>query len=157
MPEQNPEPTDEQKNDERPETPAASPEDDLPDWARRELSRTRAESASYRTRLRDAEERLTAAKSPEEFEAAVAEVTAKNAELERTLMIGTVARRYDLPDALAARLRGATVEELDADAKTLQGLLVPPLPQSLDGGLDPSSQDDGELDPRKLARRTRRF
>ncbi|MFE2104314.1 hypothetical protein ACFXAF_00310 [Kitasatospora sp. NPDC059463] len=157
MTEQTPEPIDEQKNDDQPETPSASPEDDLPDWVRRELSRTRAEAASYRTRLRDAEDRLTKAKSPEEFEAALAEVAAKNAELEHAVLAGSVARRFDLPEALAARLHGTTAEELEADAKALQALLAPPAPSSLGGGLDPSDQDDGEMDPRRLARRSRRF
>jgi len=68
-----------------------------------------------------------------------------------------VARKYDLPDELAARLRGSTVEELEADARTLAALLAPKAPESLGGGLTPSDDDDGEMDPRVLARRTRRF
>ncbi|MFF9644736.1 hypothetical protein [Kitasatospora aureofaciens] len=160
MSEQNPDPNDESKPaDEQPPNtpPAPSPEDELPDWARKELSKTRAEAASYRTRLRDAETRLTDAKSPEEFEAALAEVKAKNAELEHSLVVAQVARRFELPEALAARLRGATAEELEADAKALQSFLAPPAPESLGGGLNPSDEDDGEMDPRKLARRSRRI
>ncbi|WP_411120598.1 hypothetical protein [Streptomyces sp. x-19] len=117
----------------------------------------RGEAASYRTRLRDAETRLTEAKSPEEFEAALAEVKTKNAELEHSLVVGTVARKYELPDELAARLRGVTVEELETDAKALRALLAPAVPESLGGGLTPSDEDDGEMDPRALARRSRRF
>ncbi|WP_372407214.1 hypothetical protein [Streptomyces luteireticuli] len=121
------------------------------------MSKARAEAASYRTRLRDAETRLTEAKSPEEFEAALAEVKAQNAELEHSLVVSQVARRFELPEALSARLRGSTVEELEADAKTLQALLAPPTPQSLGGGLNPADEDDGEMDPRVLARRSKRL
>ncbi|MCX5237230.1 hypothetical protein OG824_18690 [Streptomyces prunicolor] len=136
---------------------STSPEDELPDWARKELAKVRNEAAGYRTRLRDAETKLSDAKSPEEFEAALAEVKTKNAELERSVLVTTVARKFDLPKELAGRLRGATPEELEADAKALQVLLAPAAPPSLGGGLDPSDEDDGDMDPRKLARRTRRF
>ncbi|WP_411089566.1 hypothetical protein [Streptomyces sp. 061-3] len=51
-------------------------EDDLPDWARKDLTKVRGEAARYRTRLRDAEMKLGSAKSREEFEAALAEVKA---------------------------------------------------------------------------------
>ncbi|MFJ9158692.1 hypothetical protein ACIRPS_18035 [Streptomyces griseoviridis] len=165
MPEETPfpsgEPTDEneqpQGEPQSTETPAGTPEDSLPDWARKELTKVRGEAASYRTRLRDAETKLSEAKGPEEFEAALADVKAKNAELEHSLVVGTVARKYELPDELAARLRGTTAEELEADAKALQALLTPAAPESLGGGLNPSDEDDGEMDPRALARRSRRF
>jgi len=137
--------------------PVGTAEDELPEWARKELSKVRAEAANYRTRLRDAEAKLTDAKSPEEFEAALTEVKAQNAALERSILLANVARKFELPDALAARLTGDTVDELEADAKGLQALLGPKAPESLSGGLDPSDSDDGELDPRKLARRTRRL
>lgn len=136
---------------------SASEEEALPDWARKELAKVRGEAAGYRTRLRDAETKLSGAKSPEDFEAALADVKAKNAELEHSLVVATVARKFDLPEALAGRLRGTTPEELEADAKALQSLITPVTPPALGGGLDPSDEDDGEMDPRKLARRTRRF
>ncbi|MCY0946822.1 hypothetical protein [Streptomyces antarcticus] len=136
---------------------STSEEEALPDWARKELAKVRGEAAGYRTRLRDAETKLSGAKSPQDFEAALADVKAKNAELEHSLVVATVARKFDLPEALAGRLRGATPEELEADAKALQSLITPVTPPALGGGLDPSDEDDGEMDPRKLARRTRRF
>lgn len=139
------------------QAPAGTAEDELPEWARKELTKVRGEAASYRTRLRDAETKLSDAKSSEEFEAALAKVKAQNAALERSILLANVARKYELPDALAARLTGNTADELEADAKTLQALVTPPAPQSLSGGLDPSDGDDGEMDPRKLARRSRRY
>ncbi|MFI0985031.1 hypothetical protein [Streptomyces exfoliatus] len=147
-------PDGEQKPDEK---AGGTPEEELPDWARKELAKVRGEAASYRTRLRDAETKLDQAKTPEEFESALAEVKAKNAELEQSLVVASVARKYDLPEALAGRLRGSTPEELAADAKALQALIAPAAPPNLGGGLTPSDEDDGEMDPRKLARRSRRF
>ncbi|MGP4083349.1 hypothetical protein [Streptomyces sp. KR55] len=126
----------------------SSQEDDLSDWARKELAKVRNEAAGYRTRLRDAETKLSVAKSPEEFEAALADVKAKNADLERSILVSTVARRFDLPEALAGRLHGKTPEELEADAKALQALVTQGSPATLGGGLDPSDEDDGEMDPR---------
>lgn len=173
MPEEKP---DEKPNEEKPgETPpeqkpdgeqkpddkagaGGTSEDELPDWARKELAKVRSEAAGYRTRLRDAETKLSEAKTPEEFDAALAEVKQKNAELEHSLVVASVARKYDLPEELAGRLRGSTPEELEADAKALQALITPAAPPALGGGLTPSdNEDDGEMDPRKLARRSRRF
>ncbi|MFI7598303.1 hypothetical protein [Actinoplanes sp. NPDC049681] len=63
-------------------------------------------------------------------------------------------RRFNLPDELAARLRGATVQELEADAKVLQKFAVAPsTPAALSGGLDPADDSDTEADPRALARK----
>ncbi|MFB9573505.1 hypothetical protein [Streptomyces yanii] len=84
-------------------------------------------------------------------------MTAKNAELERFVLVATVARKFDLPEELAGRLRGSTPKELEADAKALQAFVTPAAPLNLGGGLTPSDEDDGEMDPRKLARRSRRF
>lgn len=129
-----------------------------PTWARKELAKVRGEAAGYRTRLRNAETKLLGVKSPEEFEAALTEVKQKNAELERSALLGTVAREFDLPEELAGRLRGTTLEELEADAEALQAFALPTAPPALGGGLDPSSgDDDGEVDPHKLARSIRRY
>ncbi|ELP64625.1 hypothetical protein ACKI1I_06895 [Streptomyces turgidiscabies] len=136
---------------------STSSEDELPDWARKKLAKVRGEAAGYRTRLRDAETKLSEAKTPDEVEAALADVKAKNVDLERSLLVSTVARKFDLPEALAGRLRGDIPDELEADAKALQAFVTPAPPPALGGGLNPSDNDDGEMDPRKLARRTRRF
>ncbi len=75
-------PNEEQKPDDQTGASGSSSsrEDDLPDWARKELAKVRNEAAGYRTRLRDAETKLSGAKSPEEFEAALTDVKAKNAD-----------------------------------------------------------------------------
>ncbi len=119
-----------------------------------ELTRVRGEAANYRTRLRQVEKQLGEAKTPEEFEAALAEARAKNAELEQSIARSDVARRFGLPDELAARLRGTTAQELEADAKALQKFAVASsAPATLSGGLDPGDDSDTETDPRALARK----
>jgi hypothetical protein len=138
------------------EQPAVKPEDELPEWARKELTKARGEAANYRVKLREAETSLQNAKTPEEFEAARSELSTRIAELESSLLRSNVARKFELPDELAARLNGATEAELEADAKSLLKFVVPAAPESLGGGLTPSDDGDDEMDPRKLARRTRR-
>ncbi|WP_328310240.1 phage scaffolding protein [Streptomyces sp. NBC_00442] len=137
------------------ETAEPSGEDALPEWARKELAKVRGEAANYRTRLRDAETKLGEAKDPAEIEAAVAELKAQNAELERSILRSSVARRHELPDDLADALRGEDEAALEAHAKVLAKYVSAPLPPSLGGGLTPDD-GDGEMDPRKLARLTRR-
>lgn len=128
----------------------------LPDWARAALTKANGEAANYRTRLRDAETKLSEAKTPEEFEAAVAEVKMENAKLERSVTVSNVAREFNLPQELADVLKGDTEVELKAHAKLLQKFAVSSTPDSLGGGLTPDVEDDGEMDPHKLARRSRR-
>lgn len=136
----------------------ATPEDELPEWARNELKKARGDAARYRTGLRDAEAKLAAAKTPEEFETATRELAEQNAKLSREIAVRDVAAKHGLPPALAARLQGSTPEEMEADAVEL-AKLVAPAPTSSgtpSGGLDPSADDDDEMDPRKLAARHRR-
>lgn len=122
----------------------------------KELERVRKEAAGYRTRARTAETALSEAKTPDDIAAAVAEFKDANARLERQVMVDKVARKHGLPDELAARLAGATPEEIEKDAKSLAKFIVVAGPPVLTGGLTPDDGDDGENDPRKLARRIRR-
>lgn len=164
---------DDQKPDETPEKPAeeletkpegddtpkpeTKPEDELPEWARKELSKTRNEAAGYRTRLREAEDKLKEAKTPEEFEAAISEFRTKNAELERNLVVTKVAAKYELPAELAARLQGEDEAAIEADAKALAALVVTPQvdPENLRGGLNPSDEEEA-FDPVKAAHAAKR-
>jgi hypothetical protein len=129
-------------------------EDELPEWARKRLTKANTEAANYRTRLREAEAQLHDAKPTEEFEKALADVKARNVELEQEITRVQVARKFNLPDDLAARLRGTTAEELETDAQALQKYVVVLGPGRLSGGLDPSD-DDEVFDPVKEARRAR--
>lgn len=136
--------------------PKVKSEDELPEWARTELTRVRGEAANWRTKLREAQDNLAKAKTPEEFEAATTELQTKVTDLEGAMLRSSVAREHNLPDELAARLRGTNEAELKADAKLLQKFSAAHDPATLDGGLTPDSGDDGEMDPHKLARQSRR-
>lgn len=127
------------------------PEDELPEWARKELTKVRAEAANYRTRLRDAETQLKEAKTPEEYEAAINEFREQNAKLERQVLVNSVARKYHLPDDLAEVLQGDTEKELTAHAKKLAKYASVEEPQDLSGGLTPGDGDGGPSDPATLA------
>lgn len=130
--------------------------DSLPKWARDRLSKANNEAARYRTGLRDAEAKLAGAKTPEQFEAAVAELRDGNARLERELLVERVARKAELPQELAELLQGDTEDELKAHADKLRKFAAPATqtPQLLSGGLDPSDGDD--FDPVKAAHAARR-
>lgn len=147
-------PTEETPTEETPK------EEEIPaEVLRRKLTEANAEAANYRTRLREAEAKLSEAKTPEDIEAAIAEFKQRNAELERQVALTTVARKYDLPDELAALLKGDTAEEMEAVAKSLQKFVKPaPTPESLSGGLDPASdEDDFDMTAAVRKARTRRF
>jgi hypothetical protein len=124
---------------------------------RKKLTDANAEAANYRTKLRETEAKLSAAKTVEEFEAATSELRGQIEALERTILLNNVAAKYELPPALAKRLSGTTEAELEADAKELQKLVAPATPESLSGGLDPDDKND--FDPVKAARaaRSRRY
>ncbi|MCM8548830.1 hypothetical protein [Streptomyces sp. STCH 565 A] len=145
-------PEGEQKPEEK---PAEKPAEEVPaEVLRQKLTEANAEAANYRVKLREVEARFAGAKTPEEFEAAVTELKSQNEALERQILLNTVAAKYELPEALAKRLTGATAEELEADAKELQKLVAAPAPESLGGGLSPSDGDD-DFDPVKAARAAR--
>lgn len=135
---------------------ATEREDELPDWARQKLTKANAEAANYRTRLREAEVKLANAKSVEEFEAAVSEMKARNAELEHSILRADVAREFGLDAELTDALKGATEAELKEHAKRLQKYVpaTTPDPATLSGGLDPTNEDDN-FDPVKAARAAR--
>lgn len=142
--------TDETKTDDAPEAKddEAGDEDgdegdELPEHVtRKELKAARAEAAKYRTQLRETQEALAKAKTPEEFEAALAESSTKISALEKEL----VAAKFKLPDILAKRLVGTTREELEADAKELAKQVRPGERRDVSGGLDPSDDSSNNSD-----------
>src|SRR5690606_1703614 len=126
-------------DDEEQDEPADEAGDELPDWARKKIEKLRSEAAARRKSLR-------------ETEAKVAELQAKVKELETRGLRDSVARKYNLPDALAKRLTGSTAEELEADAKELQKFVDPfaAVADELVGGLPPARE--GAFDPSAEAR-----
>lgn len=137
------------------ETP--DPLAELPPWARKEITKLRGESANYRVKAKEAEQRLADAKTPEDFEAAVAEFKTANADLERQVLVMKAANKHQLPDELAGLLQGATAEELDAHAKKLARFapVEDPEPEQLSGGLNPGDPDAG-FDPVAASRQARK-
>lgn len=108
------------------------------------LTKTRRSEAAMRTRLRDLEQKLEEAKTPEQVKEITDELVSTNAEEARALLVENVALTAGLPKGLAERLKGDTRAELEADAKALLKLVpsnVSPDDPDLQGGLDP---DDGE-------------
>ncbi|WP_405016413.1 hypothetical protein OHV05_04315 [Kitasatospora sp. NBC_00070] len=83
----------------------------LPAWARTELETARASAA----KLTEVQAALTAAKTPEEYEAATARITALEGELHRERL----GRTYNLPAVFADLITGADEDEREAHAKDL--------------------------------------
>ena len=144
-----------EENGESTEEERSNKDGDLPEWARNELSRVRQEAADRRVQLREAQEALSKAKTPEEYDAAVQEFTGKIEALERQILVDSVARQFDLPPTLAARLSGSTEEELKADAKLLAKFAGTEEPESLSGGLNPSGSSSEQFDPVAASRKAR--
>ena len=78
-----------------------------------------AEKAAAEAERKAAEEQGEYKKLYEKLQGQLTEAEQKAAELEAARLRETVARKHNLPDALAERLRGETEEDLEADAKTL--------------------------------------
>lgn len=109
--------------------------------AKKLIADLRNESASRRVKVRELEVALAAAKTPEEFAAATKTYSDQITELEREV----IKARYKLPDSLAKRLVGTTLEELEADAKELAKLARPQAdPEDLGGGLNPREQNSNK-------------
>ena len=137
--------------------------DELPEWARKSLEKANKEAANYRTQLREAQEALTKAKSPEDFEA----VTAQLAEAQRQLTI------REHTEGIPADVVNAEWVNWPSDAdgikKTAESLRafvarqpagddVPTQGGQLQGGLNPqTSGTQVELNPDTLARQVKYF
>lgn len=117
--------------------------DDIPtDVLRKKLKEANSEAARYRTQLREAQEALAKAKTPEEFLAATTDLSNKIGALDREV----VALKYNLPEVLAKRLQGATREELEADAKELAKTVRVNPQREVSGGLNPAEEGYTQAD-----------
>ncbi|GAY12042.1 hypothetical protein [Pseudonocardia sp. N23] len=98
--------------------------------AMEKIRKTNSENAGLRKRLKELEQFETAAKAAEDakksetqrFTEQLADANRRAEEAELGRLRERVARRAQLPDELADRLRGNTEEELTADAKALAAL-----------------------------------
>lgn len=106
------------------ETKAPDPWEKFPaefNWVRKELEETRREAAEKRILAKELQEKLAAAKTPEEVQQIVAANDTKVADLETQLLRERVARSTKLDDDLVEFLTGKTEEELMKQAKKLAG------------------------------------
>lgn len=122
-----------------------------------EAAAKRVENRSLRENVEQLQAQLAEAKTPEEFQAAVDEYKGKLEQTQAEVMRERVARKFNLPDALAERLRGSTEEELTADAESLRELIGEPTPPATpknppSGGLNPGNKAE---DPAAKAARIR--
>lgn len=138
--------------------------DELPEWARKALSKANSEAASYRTKLREVEPLAAKARELEESQKTEQQKLAEALEAAKTdgknasdeLLRLRVAMRKGLTESQAKRLVGSTLEELEADADELLASFgsktpVPGKPRErLRAGGDPDEEPD-ETDPAKLA------
>lgn len=125
-------------------------EDDLPEWARKELTRVRKEAASKRTALKEAQEQLDKAKTPEEFEALKGEFQKQIDALEYENAKNKVLRTHNIPAEYEDLLEGVPADKLEEKAKKLATLANAQKTLGVDddlddlfGGLDPRSSASG--------------
>lgn len=127
------------------------------DRAKAKIAKVNDEAKNLRTRLREAEDRLKDAKTPEEVEEIVKQMTSDREAAEVALLRENVALKHKLPESAIKRLSGNTREELEADAKELADLLGTVEDDedlNLEGGLNPRNREDSDPDdPRALAQK----
>jgi hypothetical protein len=153
----------EQPAGEQPEDkPEAGDDEDVEDLdverAKEKITKANAEAKNLRNRLRDAEEKLKNAKSPEEVDEIIKQLQADRETAEADLLRENVALKFKLPEKAIKRLAGSTREELEADAKELADLFGTHEDDDedlhLEGGLEPRDREAADSDdPRVLAKK----
>lgn len=154
-PGQEPNASTEQQQDQNQQNNSPDPWEKFPaefNWVRKELEDVRREAADKRVLAKELQEKLAAAKTPEEVQQIIAANDEKTRNLETQLLREKVARTTKLDDDLVEFLTGKTEEELLNQAKKLAGrkkadnenpVVVTQLPAR--GGQNPSTEPN-ELD-----------
>lgn len=142
------------KEESREDEPNEEEEFDL-ERAKAKIAKANDEAKNLRTKLREAEDRLKNAKTPEEVDAITQKMTEDRETAEHSLLVENVALKHKLPPELAEVLQGSTREELEAHAKKLQKFVPNDDDDdpNLEGGLEPRSREQEASDPRSLAAR----
>ena len=107
-----------------PTTPETSsdPWANIPDewaWTKSAVESANREAASRRVALRELEDKVKTAKTPEEFDAARAEFAQKEQQLTQSLARERAARKHKLDDDILEFLTGTTDEQIEAQAAKL--------------------------------------
>lgn len=107
------------------EETSPSSTDDLPEWARKQISKANREAASYRTQLREIEEKFQNAMTEAELEATLkplneqlSQSEARTRDLERQLVI----YKHGLDEELEEFITGDDPTSWEAQAKKLAAL-----------------------------------
>lgn len=88
-------------------------------WLRKGYEDRGTEAQQLRARLRETEEQLAGAKTPEEFAQLQADATKRQAELERELAVNSAAREHGLSDDSLALLEGVPADKIAERAALL--------------------------------------
>lgn len=123
-------------------------------WLKNDLEATRREAAGRRVELRELQEKTKDAKTPEEYQAAVAEAARKGQELEVELARERVARKHSLDDELLEFLTGKNADEIEAQAVKLAALkpTAPITRMPPTGGVNPSQGTPPDVSGRDVYR-----
>lgn len=102
------------------ESSETSVDDELPEWARERISKANREAASYRTQLRELQDKTKEYKTVEEFNSAMEELNTKLAARDREL----IAETHRIPEDMREFIIGENAEDWEASAKKLSERLA---------------------------------
>lgn len=128
-------------------------DDNLPEWARKKISKVNREAKNLRDQLRQVQEKLQGAKTPEEVAAITQELTETNSSLTLELARERALRKHGLDEDDAVLLTASTPEDIDKQAERIASRIGGGGRGPLKGGLDPMDDDDVPSDPGELAKR----
>ena len=128
-------------------------DDELPEAVRKKISKANREAKNLRDQLRQVQEKLQGAKTPEEVAAITKELTETNTSLQLDLARERALRKHGLGDEEAILLTASTAEDIDKQAELIASRIGGGGRGPLKGGLDPTDDDDVPSDPGELAKR----
>ena len=125
----------------------------LPEKVRDTIKKANREAEGLRKRLKDLEDKLTGAKTPEEVAAVTTELTQTNEALTLDLARERALRKHGLEEDDLVLLTASSPEDIDKQAERIASRIGGGGTGSLKGGLDPTDEDDEPTDPGELAKK----
>ena len=125
----------------------------LPEKVRDKIKKANREAEGLRKRLKDLEDKLTGAKTPEEVAAVTTELTQTNEALTLDLARERALRKHGLEEDDLVLLTASSPEDIDKQAERIASRIGGGGTGSLKGGLDPTDEDDEPTDPGELAKK----
>lgn len=132
--------------------------DELPEWARKELSEARSEAAGYRTSLRELQEKVSGMKTVDEVESLIAQANerADKAEAARQIAqdrLAVQAEFVNLPAGVFELMPDGKLEDMRAWAEKMGGIVAESKPKNAGsgikrpgGGVEPSQDSSDHFD-----------